>query len=700
MHSIRKLYLALILFAFVAAGIVSAQTISIVTGDGLILTPTSASATLTVVVKNAQGQPVANTPVTWTLSGASQGSIKDSQTVTDSNGLSSNQFTGGVVTAASYAQTTITASALNTGVNFTATTSGTDPRNSTVVFVQPVLLAPNPGDVISGAAGSTGTTPVKVQISATGFQGQVGVPNVLVRLIPTTTGGPTIACNGNSGYSDGTGAVNCFPVFGGTLGSGQFTVDVGGGFRIYGPFSFTVTQSQVGAFRITGGNNQTGSPNATLPLPLTARVEDAAGNPLANVPVIWAPVTAGSVTISNASTASDASGNVSATVKLGTTPGNVQVKLSNQSGTIQTLFTAQVTIPITGITKVTGDAQTAGINTAFAQPLIVQVNSSQGPAAGVQVQFTATGAGVTLANNGVATTNQQGQASMAITAGSAAGAATVIASVSNFTASFNLTIRLPGPAVSSSSFFNGAGGQAGGVSPTAVLAIYGSGIAPGIQGCVQGYQIVGGLPIVVSNVTVLFTAGTFAEYAPIYSVCNLGPGQEFVNLQVPAGLPAGVTSVTVRQGSAQTQVDNVPVTVVSPGIFETVMSDTKKRAVVVHAVDGSFVSLENRARPGEALRAFVTGLGRPVSKSGLRIGTNQGGIPADDASPTPAIVVGVNNEGIIPTSVTYSPGLIGVYQVDFVAPVSVPPSADINFAVAANINDSLVFGNPSKIPFQ
>jgi uncharacterized protein (TIGR03437 family) len=240
------------------------------------------------------------------------------------------------------------------------------------------------------------------------------------------------------------------------------------------------------------------------------------------------------------------------------------------------------------------------------------------------------------------------------------------------------------------------------VSPAAVLSIYGSGIATGLQGCVAANQIVGPLPIQLSNVTVLFdvpnSSPHYFAYGPLYSVCNLGAGQEFVSLQVPADLPLGSTNVTVSVGSSTTTVQNVPVTPFSPGIFETVMSDGVKRAVLLHA-DGSYVQLDNKARPGETLRAFVTGLGRPVTASGQRLGSNRGGVPGDDASPTQPIVVGVANQGVRTVSAVYAPYFIGVYIVTFEVQANPPIRGDNSpFAVAVLVNDNLQFGNPSKIP--
>ena len=693
----KKLLLVLLLISLTMAGMASAQTVTVIAGDGLLVRPTQASTTLTVLVRNAQGQPVPGAVVNWALTG--QGALAFTQSTADSTGQASNQYTAQILFGGNFATSVVTASALGVSANMNIITSGSDQSNIDNTFVNVQLLAPNLGDVTSGAAGSTSTTAVRLQIFAVGPTGLSYVPNVLVRLISDTSG-TTIACQGNTGYSDINGNVNCLPVFGGTPASGRYTIEVGGGYRVFGPFNFTVTPGQVGAFRITFGNNQSGNPGATLPLTLTARVEDATGSPLVNVPVVWEAVVPGTATIANASNVSDTSGNVSATVTLGASAvGAVQVRLRTQTGNVSTLFTFQVNLTVTGFTKVAGDSQEAITNTAFAQPLIVQVTTAQGTVGGLQVQFTALG-GVTLSNGGVATTNAQGQASVTVQAGSNPGPVTVTAAIGTFSTAFSLSIRLPGPQITSSSFFNGAGGQPGGVSPSAVLAIYGSGIAPGLQGCVTGYQIVGPIQILVSNVSVLFTSGSFAAYAPIYAVCNLGVGQQYVVVQVPAELPAGsTTSVTMRVGTGQTVLDGIPVTLVSPGIFETVYSDLRKRAVLLRD-DGTYVSLASPARRGERLRAFVTGLGRPRSKNGFLIGTNQGGIPGDDASPLFNVILGVNNGGVTPESVVYAQDLIGVYVVTFVVPADSASGSDINFAVAAILNDVLIFGNPSKIPVQ
>jgi len=699
MHFLKRLLPEFLLLSLLTAGGASAQFISIVSGDGQIVTQNNVPQNpMIVVVRNAQGQPVPGTPVTWTLNG--QGSLLNGlTTTTDSNGMSSNSFLGALLFNLSFTQSIVIASAAGSTVSFTETTSAIDPT-SNASLVQAAVTYPGLGTVLSGASGSVGSTPVQVQVFATGISGGQFLPNVLIHLIPANTTGPQIACSGNTGYTNASGNTNCLPIFSGPPGSGQYTIDVGGGYRVFGPFNFTVMQGTVAAFRIMSGNNQSGAPGATIPLPLTAQAQDAAGNPLPNVPVTWTVLTPNTATITQSSSSSDANGNVSASITLGSIVGPVQIQVSSSQGGTSAVFTLQVNLQITGVNKIAGDNQSAITNATYAQPLVVQVNSSQGPAAGVQVQFTSTGSTpIVFPSGSTATTGSNGQASIAVQAGPSAGIATVTASISGFSAAFTLTVSPPGPAITTSSFFSAAGGQPGGVTPASLVAIYGAGIATGLQGCVTGPVAYGAQPLLVSGDTVLFTEGSFSAYGPIFSVCNLGVGQEYLVVQVPAELPLGAASVTVRSGIGSKTVDGVLVTPANPGVFETVMSDGAKRAVLQHP-DGTFVSLESKAQRGEKLRAYVTGLGRPVTASGVPIGTNQSGIAGDDAGPQVPVIAGVADEGVAVESAVYSTDLIGIYIVTFVVPSDVPSGNNLDFAIAVNLNGNLTFGNASKIPVQ
>src|ERR1700736_3990029 len=93
----KRLLPGIILLSLMTAGVASAQFISIVSGDGQVSTQNNpALNAMVVVVRNAQGQPLAGQAVTWTVSG--QGTVIGGfTTTTDSNGQSTNSFLGGTL---------------------------------------------------------------------------------------------------------------------------------------------------------------------------------------------------------------------------------------------------------------------------------------------------------------------------------------------------------------------------------------------------------------------------------------------------------------------------------------------------------------------------------------------------------------------------------------------------------------------------
>jgi uncharacterized protein (TIGR03437 family) len=112
------------------------------------------------------------------------------------------------------------------------------------------------------------------------------------------------------------------------------------------------------------------------------------------------------------------------------------------------------------------------------------------------------------------------------------------------------------------------------------------------------------------------------------------------------------------------------------------------------------VSLESPVQRGERLRAFVTGLGRPVTASGVLINTNQTGTTDDDAAPPNPVTLRIGDRSIQPVSSIYSTESIGVYVLTFDVPEDVQSGADVDFAVATLLGDQSVVGKLSKLPVQ
>jgi uncharacterized protein (TIGR03437 family) len=557
--------------------------------------------------------------------------------------------------------------------------------------------------MLTGGAGSTSTTPIQVRVTGVTFGG--GVPGVAVIILPPTDPTqPSLACapvpggQPNTAITDATGTATCNVVFGPKLGTASATVDVGQTTSPFAQFpnavSFTVTQGAPGSIQISTGNNQSGNAGANLPAPLVAIVADQAGNPLTGAIVTWT-VTQGSGTLFNTRTTSDAQGRVSANLTLGSTPGNVQVTVAVQnSPQISANFTATVNLNISQLQKSSGDQQSAAINTAFANPLVVQVNNNGQPVQGVAVAFKVTSGPATV-DTPNPQTNAQGVAQTTVHAGATTGPVVITATVGTFSVTFNLTVNPPGPALTSSSFQNAASGVVGAISPCSLSTIVATGLAPSLQGAILP-PIAGALPTQLNNSTVTFVnpANNANILAPLYDVVNMN-GQESMTIQIPCELSPGTVSVTVNVGAGSTaKTVSVNLQPAAPGIFQTAGDDHKLRAILFKP-DGSGASASNPVRRGELVHMLVTGLGPAVPP----VNTNQVGIPENDPKVTNSVIIGVNNNGYAVTSVTYAINLVGIYDVAFVVPADAP-TGDVPLAIAVDLGNGLIFGNPSIIPIQ
>ena len=87
----------------------------------------------------------------------------------------------------------------------------------------------------------------------------------------------------------------------------------------------------------------------------------------------------------------------------------------------------------------------------------------------------------------------------------------------------------------------------------------------------------------------------------------LAVGSDWINLQAPANLDGDSAEIVVRNGDPISRAVTVPLSATSPGIFSQDGSGTGI-AVALHA-DGSLVSAESPAAPGETLTVLAAGLG-------------------------------------------------------------------------------------------
>ena len=171
----------------------------------------------------------------------------------------------------------------------------------------------------------------------------------------------------------------------------QITVAMQSNPNISATFQETVLGSLTSMTKISG-DGQSAQTGTTFARQLVVQVNNASG-PVQGYPVQY--IVTGPVTLLEGTTiVTNANGQAAVTPKAGTLTGTATV--TAVAGALTQTFTLTITStptapPPNGMTIVSGNSQSALVNATFAQPLVVQVNSTAGPVSGYVVNFSATG---------------------------------------------------------------------------------------------------------------------------------------------------------------------------------------------------------------------------------------------------------------------------------------------------------------------
>lgn len=638
---------------------------------------------LRVRLNDAQGNPIANAPITWRVTQGT-GTVVSQSDRTSGSGEATASFTAPIIVDSTQQFQPAIVSAIAGGqqADFYITTvyadqflGGGGPAVSVDFGSSPREITLRAGEIVPNAISATVTT-------ANGF---ARVPNISMRVVNQINDpqiGPYAECRDYWALSDAQGRVVCDLIAGPRTGTAQVTVLVGEVREE--SFTIRVEQGSPSQIRILSGAAQTVTAGEVT-RDMLIEVFDAAGNSLPNVPVTWeAPA---NVTFTDRQTTSDINGRASARIQVPANQGG-PISVVARAGSASATFTVNVQSSAANLSIVSGGNQTAVVGQSFAEPLSVRVANAQGqPAANVPVTFTVTSGSATVATAS-AQTNAQGIATTNVTAGQNAGPVVVTAATGGFSQAFNLTVRLAGPVFTANDVLNAAGFLPG-VSPGSLAYIRVSGIVPTLRGSVVANQVVGPLPLRLSDVEVLFNNIP----APIYSVSNLN-NEETVVVQVPFELNAGFADVTIRTaGGASTTVPGVQIMDVKPGVFTFRDTNGQTYAVATRASDGSYITSANPARLGEQIRIYATGLGQTSPATA----TNRVGLPNQSVSAQ--VIAGVNNAGTRVISAELLPGTVGVYVVTMEVPADTTPGT--NQPVGLAVTDATgapVFANGTAIP--
>ncbi|MCS4315604.1 adhesin/invasin, partial [Pseudomonas sp. BIGb0381] len=372
----------------------TAKVVDLTATPASIVANGTATSNLVATVEDANGNPVANAPVTWSTS---IGTLSAASSSTDANGKASVTLKGTVAgTAAVKAQASAGASSVNVALT---------PDGSTAKVVD---LTATPATIVAnGAASSTLVATVK------------------------DANGNTLGAGVAVTWSTSLGSLSAASST--TNASGQASVTLKG--TVAG--SATVTASAVAgsataAVILTSDGSTakvvdlTATPttivaNGTATSTLVATVEDANGNPVANTPVTWSTSTG---TLSAVSSSTDANGKASVTLK-GTAAGTATVKAQASAGASSVNVALTPDVSTAKVVDLTATPATIVANGTATSSLVATVEDANGnPVANAPVTWSTSIGTLSAASS---STDANGKASAVLTSSTIAGTATVTA---------------------------------------------------------------------------------------------------------------------------------------------------------------------------------------------------------------------------------------------------------------------------------
>lgn len=343
--------------------------------------PNSESAPLIVELTRG-GTPVASGAIHWEIVNG-DASLTAVDTSTDASGRAQTSLQFGNSTGVVLVRASHTA-LLPDGTSFVVSTDFSITVGSGGSGIRVEVLS---GNGQTGSVGSLLDHPIVFRASYPD-----GAPAVATALVFTASGPGTLIDVTGVTNADGDAFVHIR--FADTPGVVTVNASVG-----FGATAATaIASSFTPALVIESGNQQTGAPGAELPLPLVVRLSQAASamaKGLAGVTVNW-QVVCGNGSVQSPATTTNAEGESTNLLTLGSTPGCNEVTAS-VAGVGSVTFAATGGVPPGTVLEIVAGNGQSLVPLENSAPLQVRVRSASGAAiAGAVVTFAADRSGVTL----------------------------------------------------------------------------------------------------------------------------------------------------------------------------------------------------------------------------------------------------------------------------------------------------------------
>jgi uncharacterized protein (TIGR03437 family) len=238
-----------------------------------------------------------------------------------------------------------------------------------------------------------------------------------------------------------------------------------------------------------------------------------------------------------------------------------------------------------------------------------------------------------------------------------------------------------GGIVNNASYNLGSDGTS--VAPGSIAAIFGSNLTDGSSclppNCNPTFGSNGNLNTTMAGAQV--TVGGTA--VPIFYAT---PTQ--LGIQVPFELAGGPAQVAVSVAGRSSTATTANVATVAPGIF-TYTADGKGAGAITH-VDGSAVTTQSPAQPGELVILYATGLGAVMPA------VPTGALPAGTSSSVSQVMLNIGGIGVIPDFAGLAGCCVGLNQIN----ARVPAGVSRGNAVPVVLNISGKSSNTATIAVQ
>jgi hypothetical protein len=313
------------------------------------------------------------------------------------------------------------------------------------------------------------TLPAPIQVQVVDPYTGVGIPNVTVSF---SDGGKGGKFNPPSPIvSDTNGNVSTSYTFSKTAGAYTLTASSLEAASL--PIPETATPGPVTQMIIHSGNKQSGQAGSILPKQLIVVTQDAYKNNVPGITVTFVDQS-GMGTLNPSTMVTNSLGFAPVSYQLPNTDGTYKIVATPSASQCPTCKKQTFTETATGdapanVGVFSGNNQSAPVNTALPQPLVVQVNDQGGnPVAGVSVTFSAPSGTLSSAS---ANTNTSGQASVNYTTGGSVGTVTITAAVNGLNTQITVNVTAGAPATVTISGGNNQFAPAGATLPQALSVV-------------------------------------------------------------------------------------------------------------------------------------------------------------------------------------------------------------------------------------